>query len=410
MPRLTTSTATGLTLTLALSSAALGQGLTLLGSVGLYASDASSDGRVVAGSNLAEYWVWTAETGLVTIGGVAAGNGVGGQAGISNDGRFVCGTRVNPKSGLAEAGRFDRKAFAWTSCGSIGGSSGGETSSGWGISGDGATVVGLGWVSAGTAHAVRWRAATGMTSLGSTVAGRSSRANGTNLDGSVVIGWQDGETGFRQGAVWNGAIQTLITWTNGSPLGEASSCSADGTFVVGNGVSGNGFQPWRWSAAGGAISLGPPPTSGWRGSAVGISADGSRVAAFYRPFPAPATFGQGFLWIEGEGLLDLNAYASELGIAIPSGVVLALPLGISADGYTIVGTARTPAGTEGFILDLPRPKPNCPADLNDDGSVNAADLSILLGGWGTPVGDIDGDGTTNAADLTLLLGAWGPCP
>jgi len=47
-------------------------------------------------------------------------------------------------------------------------------------------------------------------------------------------------------------------------------------------------------------------------------------------------------------------------------------------------------------------------DLNGDGSVNAADLSVLLGGWGTsgPT-DLNGDGTTNAADLSILLGAWG---
>jgi hypothetical protein len=49
-----------------------------------------------------------------------------------------------------------------------------------------------------------------------------------------------------------------------------------------------------------------------------------------------------------------------------------------------------------------------PADLNRDGSVNAADLSILLGAWGTSgVGDIDGDGAVGAADLALLLSAWG---
>jgi len=52
---------------------------------------------------------------------------------------------------------------------------------------------------------------------------------------------------------------------------------------------------------------------------------------------------------------------------------------------------------------------NCPADLDGDGSVTAADLSTLLGSWGGPGGDIDGDGTTTAADLSALLGAWGLC-
>ena len=46
-------------------------------------------------------------------------------------------------------------------------------------------------------------------------------------------------------------------------------------------------------------------------------------------------------------------------------------------------------------------------DLNNDGIVDATDLALLLGAWGTPAGDIDGDGTTNASDLALLLGNWG---
>ncbi|MFN9953355.1 MAG: GC-type dockerin domain-anchored protein, partial [bacterium] len=54
--------------------------------------------------------------------------------------------------------------------------------------------------------------------------------------------------------------------------------------------------------------------------------------------------------------------------------------------------------------------PACPADLDGDGFVSAADLSALLGNWGNSgTGDIDGDGFVNAADLSALLGAWGPC-
>jgi hypothetical protein len=52
---------------------------------------------------------------------------------------------------------------------------------------------------------------------------------------------------------------------------------------------------------------------------------------------------------------------------------------------------------------------NCPADLNGDGLVNAADLTTLLASWGGTGGDINGDGTTNAADITSLLAAWGQC-
>lgn len=52
----------------------------------------------------------------------------------------------------------------------------------------------------------------------------------------------------------------------------------------------------------------------------------------------------------------------------------------------------------------------CPADLNGDGSVGAADLAILLGSWGGGgAADFDGGGV-GSSDLAILLGSWGPCP
>ncbi len=59
----------------------------------------------------------------------------------------------------------------------------------------------------------------------------------------------------------------------------------------------------------------------------------------------------------------------------------------------------------------------CPADLNGDGVVEAADLGILLGSWGEPgcggelpcPADLNCDGAVEAADLAILLGSWGPC-
>lgn len=53
----------------------------------------------------------------------------------------------------------------------------------------------------------------------------------------------------------------------------------------------------------------------------------------------------------------------------------------------------------------------CPADLDGDQLVTAADLSLLLANWGgLPDFDISGDGFVDAADLSLLLAAWGDCP
>lgn len=53
----------------------------------------------------------------------------------------------------------------------------------------------------------------------------------------------------------------------------------------------------------------------------------------------------------------------------------------------------------------------CPADINGDGVVNAADLNQVLGAWGPnpSISDLNGDGKVNAIDLAALLGSWGAC-
>jgi hypothetical protein len=58
-------------------------------------------------------------------------------------------------------------------------------------------------------------------------------------------------------------------------------------------------------------------------------------------------------------------------------------------------------------------EPPCVGDLDGDGAVGAADLSILLSLWGNAAvgtADLNGDGDTGAADLSILLSNWGDCP
>ena len=52
--------------------------------------------------------------------------------------------------------------------------------------------------------------------------------------------------------------------------------------------------------------------------------------------------------------------------------------------------------------------PPNPADLNNDGFIDGADLTTLLGCWATTsCGDINNDGYTDGADLAELLSTWG---
>lgn len=70
-----------------------------------------------------------------------------------------------------------------------------------------------------------------------------------------------------------------------------------------------------------------------------------------------------------------------------------------------------PPGAHDIVVNVILP-PTCPADLDGDGAVGAADLAQLLGAWGPNPGhpaDLNGDGVVDAADLAQLLGAWGPC-
>ena len=59
---------------------------------------------------------------------------------------------------------------------------------------------------------------------------------------------------------------------------------------------------------------------------------------------------------------------------------------------------------------------SCPADLNGNGTVDGADLGILLASWGpcprlgNCPSDFNGDEDVDGADLGILLSAWGPCP
>jgi hypothetical protein len=77
-------------------------------------------------------------------------------------------------------------------------------------------------------------------------------------------------------------------------------------------------------------------------------------------------------------------------------------LGIIVLIFAIIGAIT-------LIHSFAAPNPNLPGDLNNDNVVNALDLSILLGNYGTAnsAADINGDGTVNALDLSALLAHYG---
>lgn len=317
----------------------------------------SADGTVAAGYVTSDqFFYWTASGGLVFVGGTAPGDGIGGNAAISDDGAYFSGNSIEPSSQLSQMSRYHIPTGTWELLGGIGSSSGNEGSSGWGMSGDGQSVVGLGWIDGGTAHAIQWTSPGPTQDLGSSVAGNSSRANATSFDGSVVVGWQDGDNG-RQAAVWESGVQTLVFDSAGDAVGEASDVSSDGNWVVGQGNFG---ESWRLNRSTGALDrlglLNPDAFFPSRG-ATGVSDDGKTVVGFERDFSNPFAGQFGTIWIEGLGMQDLTTWALARGVPVPEGVFLTIPLAISADGLTIAGINSL---FEGFVIGgfaVPVPEP-----------------------------------------------------
>ncbi|MFM1804637.1 MAG: hypothetical protein RL136_1516 [Planctomycetota bacterium] len=394
---------------LATNTLAGGGSFQLLGVTGLYPSDASTDGSVVVGYNTNEFWYWTSKQGMTFIGGLTPFAGGAGSAGISNDGGRIGYTILNPKTGKSEGAFFDVASGTTTNAGNFGFSCDLSATSCWGLSGDGNTMVGLGWHNGCAARAYRSNA-DGLVDLGTLVPGAPSRANACSEDGTIIAGWQDTAQGARQAAYWKNGVEKYIFTQTGQPLGEAGVVSNDGNWILGLGASTNGFLGWKWSETTGYIALPASPIPNYRAFPTAISDDGSRILLFYRTPAPPATGGEGYMVIDGT-LKSLEVLAAENGIALTPDIHMALPLGMSGDGYTIVGTARTATGVQGFILDLPRPA-NCGADLNGDGLVGAPDVATLLDAWGkaNSAADLDGDGLVGAADLAAMLDAWGACP
>lgn len=76
------------------------------------------------------------------------------------------------------------------------------------------------------------------------------------------------------------------------------------------------------------------------------------------------------------------------------------------DAYAGPGIFDDQGGNE-FACD----EPACPEDVDENGSVDFADILAVLSAWGTDdaAADVDENGTVDFADVLALLSAWGSC-
>ncbi len=361
--------------------------------------DDVSDNGIAAGNAYGNghYFRWTIDGGAVDIGGVTPGNGVGGQGEISRDGRYISGTTWNAAMQFHEMSRYDSQSGVWTGFGmvpQVGTQIGSAVSSGYGISGDGLSVVGLGWTSLGTAdtHVFQWTEGIGPLDLGTGTTGNSARGNALSYDGNVVVGWQDGPG--RQGSVWIDGAQQLIFDANGNWVSEALAVSGDGEWVTGIGF---GFHSYRYNVATGAHQIiSNVATGGTTFAGTGITDDGKTIVGGTWT-GAQAIFGQAVIWQEDVGTMLLSDYAASFGIDVP--VNLSLATSISSDGRWIAGWTDSDT-SDSWVMRIPF------GDFDRDGEYTCEDVDSLVAeivaGTNNVDFDITSDGLVNHQDLV----AW----
>jgi len=296
------------------------------------------------------------------------------------------------------------------------GTPGGSESRAYGVSADGSVVVGV-YMSQ---RAFRWQNGV----MQDIIPGYRSWAYGVSANGAVVVGYFDASPGPRAFRWQNGVLQNLGTLP-GYDRSYAYAVSADGAVVVGyafNSVIGQSPRAFRWEN-GVMQDLGTLP--GYNSSyAYGVSADGAVVVG------AAQT-----VWYQYRAFRWENGVMRDLGTL---GGRDSLAYGVSADGSVVVGSAQDAAGyyrafrwtVDGGMEDLNTTY----ASLLTNGSrlVEARAISpdgryivgygrngatnrneaFLLDTLYTPRctaldGDVNGDGIVDDADLLIVLFNFG---
>jgi probable HAF family extracellular repeat protein len=206
----------------------------------------------------------------------------------------------------------DGRAASFTGLGYL---PGGDSSYAYGVSANGAVVVGNSF-STQQSEAFRWTQEGGMTGLGWLPGGKDSGARGVSGDGLVVVGWSSMlDTSKGEVTGW-----WAFQWAAGQGIqslgvGTAQKANADGSVIVG--MHGETSNAYRWVTGGGAVLAGVNSDD-----ARDVSADGSVVVG--------TILSRAYRWTLGGGPIDLGAL---------EGHTLSEAAGVSASGEFVVGVS-----------------------------------------------------------------------
>lgn len=330
--------------------------------VGDESSDAhivSGDGAVVVGtrsqSGETVRWVVDPAKGEVVDSQILAENSpdqIHGPWAASSDGSVVVGFTTDPQ----DPGFGGIQPFRWANgtmehLGHLEDAEG--PTWGFGASGDGDVVVGMGFNADGNSEAFRWEDGT-MTRLGNVTEGWFLEgAVAVSADGSVIIG-----SGTNPGTVQeffrleNGEVEGIGIPSLGGDQWGAARASVEASVVIGQAQNANGDMEAFRMKNGATVGLGDIPGGQFYSEALGVSADGSMVVGYGRTEVDHSFAERAFIWTEANGLRDLkkvleNEYNLDL-----SNWELTKANGISDDGMVIVGEGHyrggEPHGTDSW--------------------------------------------------------------
>ena len=313
-----------------------------------YPTGISTDGTYVVGTYFgggASYF-WSNPTGTIPISGTPYG--------ISDNG-LVAGTFSNPAvlyngNNVETAGTWEHTTSQWTFLGmnptvpifAV------DYNTGWDITADGLTVVGMQWLPGYDVSAFQWTSAGGYQMIGNGV-GQGSRASGISANGLVVYGWAETTSTSRTPVVWYNNQAILI---NSSQPGEGFGASTAGNYVTGT----VGSQGFRWSPQGtvqfsNTLNVGSinPSTVLNNGTVFGYT-DTS--------WPPNPTARRAFARDSLGTLMTFNDYAEARGLPNAQQWIFYSINDATADGNTLLGSGKTPEGQNitfimKFIEELP---------------------------------------------------------
>jgi probable HAF family extracellular repeat protein len=342
------------------------------GTFASYANDVSADGNVVVGYSFAasgyEAFRWTAETGIVSLGGPSTS-----AAAVSADGRVVVGFH---KDGA--------EAMRWTAETGIIGlghlAQGSLASQAQDVSADGSVVVGYD----ASGGAFRWTAETGMVGIG------GSAACCISADGQVIAGTIS-TFSTNEGFRWtpDKGLVPLGDLPGGNDDTVVRGISDDGEIIVGTGRSGKEpliTEAFRWTAKSGMVGLGALREDTFESTANDASLDGSIIVgdniatSFVRD--------EAFIWSETGGMRSLQELlVNDYGVGDSvNGWMLERAHAITPDGLTIVGFGTNPDGQEeAWRVQFVIPEPPTFALLLIGFAVTLA-CSPTRAGWPTTAG------------------------